>query len=103
MAGESCEYTPPEGNAMITLDDCIAFLHLTPDELDAIAEHEHVSAMVAAELASYLIESPDGERMIKRMIIDDIMHATANGHEQRAAQLTTVLKHFVATHPDRPL
>ena len=86
---------------MITLDDCIAFLHLTPDEIDAIAEHEHVSAMVAAELASYLVESPGGERMIKRMIIDDIMHATAGGDDPRVQQLTDVLKHFVATHPER--
>lgn len=86
---------------MITLEDCIAFLHLTPDEVDAIAEHEHVSSMVATELASYLVESPAGERMIKRMIIDDIMHATVSGHDQRVQHLTAVLKHFVATHPDR--
>ena len=86
---------------MITLDDCIAFLHLTPEEIDAIAEHEHVSAMVATELASYLVEAPDGERMIKRMIIDDILHANAGGYQQRAQHLTAVLKHFVATHPDR--
>lgn len=86
---------------MITLDDCIAFLHLTPEEVDAIAEHEHVSAIVATELASYLVEAPDGERMIKRMIIDDIMHASVNGHAQRVHELTAVLKHFVATHPDR--
>ena len=32
---------------MITLEDCIAFLHLTDAEVDAIAEHEHVSAIVA--------------------------------------------------------
>ena len=40
--------------------------------------------------------------MIKRMIIDDILHATASGNEQRAQDLTLVLKHFVATHPERP-
>ena len=87
---------------MITLEDCIAFLHLTDAEVEAIAEHEHVSAIVATELASYLVESPQGERMIKRMIIDDILHATASGNEQRAQDLTLVLKHFVATHPERP-
>ena len=86
---------------MITLEDCIAYLHLTPEEVDAIAEHEHVSSMVATELASYLVESPQGERMIKRMIIDDIMHATLGGDDARVLHLTTVLKHFVATHPER--
>ena len=87
---------------MITLQDCIAYLHLTEDEVDAIAEHEHVSSIVATELASYLVESPQGERMIKRMIIDDIMHATVNSNDQRVQHLTLVLKHFVATHPERP-
>ena len=86
---------------MITLQDCIAYLHLTEDEVDAIAEHEHVSSIVATELASYLVESPQGERMIKRMIIDDIMHATGAGNDLRVQHLTDVLKHFVATHPER--
>ena len=86
---------------MISLRDCIEYLHLTPDEVDAIAEHEHVAPIVATELASYLVESPHGERMIKRMIIDDIMHASGSGDDQRVQHLTDVLKHFVATHPGK--
>ena len=84
---------------MISLLDCIEYLRLTPDEVDAIAEHEHVSPIVATELASYLVESPSGERMIRKMILDDIMHASAAGQDERVLHLTTVLKHFVATHP----
>lgn len=82
---------------MISLRDCIEYLHLRPDEVDAIAEHEHVAPIVATELASYLVESPHGERMI----IDDIMHASGSGGDQRAQHLTDVLKHFVATHPGK--
>lgn len=85
---------------MISLRDCFEYLHLTAEELDAIAEHEHVAPMIAAELASYLVESPGGERMIKRMILDDILHATSTGNEAETQRLTLVLKHFVATHPD---
>ena len=85
---------------MISLRDCFEYLHLTADELDAIAEHEHVSPIIAAELASYLVESPSGERMIKRMILDDVLHAASSGDEQSVDRLTQVLKHFVATHPD---
>ncbi len=85
---------------MISLRDCFEYLHLTAEELDAIAEHEHVAPMIAAELASYLVESPGGERMIKRMILDDILHATSTGNEAEVHRLTSVLKHFVATHPD---
>jgi len=86
---------------MISLRDCIEYLHLTPDELDAIAEHEHVQPIVAAELAAYLVESPSGERMIKRMILDDLLHAERLGDDARVAHLTDVLKHFIATHPAR--
>ncbi len=85
---------------MISLRDCIEYLHLTADEVDAIAEHEHVSPIIATELAAYLVESPAGERMIKRMILDDIMHAAGSGDARGVERLTSVLKHFVATHPD---
>lgn len=86
---------------MISFKDCIAFLGLTGEEIDAIAEHEHVPPMIAAELAGYLCETADGERMIKRMILDDIMHAKNSGNEVHAERLTLVMKHFVATHPER--
>jgi len=85
---------------MISLRDCIEYLHLTPEEIDAIAEHAHVAPIVAAEMAAYLVENADGERHIQRMILDDIMHAAAAGDSGRVEQLTAVLKHFVATHPD---
>jgi len=87
---------------MISLRDCIEYLRLTPEELDAIAEHEQLTPIVASELASYLVESPQGERMIKRMILDDILHATHRGDRARAEQLREVLRHFVCTHPDLP-
>ena len=85
---------------MISLRDCFEYLHLTADELDAIAEHEHVSPIIAAELAAYLVESPTGERMIKRMLLDDVLHAANCGNEPEVERLSKVLKHFVASHPD---
>ena len=86
---------------MISLRNCIEYLYLAPDEVDASAEHQRVAPIVATELASYLVESSHGERMIKRMIIDDIMHASGSGDDQRVQHLTGVLKHFVATHPEQ--
>ncbi len=101
MPGGKMEaYHYPRESGMITLRDCIEYLRLTPEEVDAIAEHEHVAPIVAAELASYLVETPDGDRLIKRMILDDIMHAAGSGDTAQVARLTDVLKHFVATHPE---
>ena len=101
MSGVIMDYHPiARGVAMISLRDCFEYLHLTADELDAIAEHEHVAPIIAAELAAYLVESASGERMIRRMILDDVLHAASCGDTQGVERLTSVLKHFVATHPD---
>ena len=39
---------------MLTIQDCIALCDLTEDEVEAIAEHEHIPEMLAAELGAYL-------------------------------------------------
>jgi S-ribosylhomocysteine lyase LuxS involved in autoinducer biosynthesis len=83
---------------MLTLQDCLELCELTEDEVLAIAEHEHIPEMAALELGSYLVHTPEGERRIKAMIVDDIDAARARGDLRRAAMLKLVLKHFVETH-----
>ena len=86
---------------MLTYDDCMEMTGLTEDEIAAISEHEHIPEIVAAELGNYLVERPDGVLCIKRFILDDIRHARENGHDEHARKLELVLKHFLATHPER--
>jgi hypothetical protein len=86
---------------MLTLQDCLALCELTDDEVDAIAEHEHVPEIVAAELGNYLVDTPDGRRRIKRIILDDISAALARGNRMHALRLKLVLKTFYDTHPER--
>ena len=83
---------------MLTFEDCLDFADLTGEEVDAIAEHEHVPEMVALELGRYLCQTPEGERRISRMIVDDIEEARASGDLAAAAKLRFVLRHFVDTH-----
>ena len=64
---------------MLTLTDCFALTELTPEEIDAIAEHEHVPEIVAVELGDYLVHTVDGQKRIKRMIEDDIAAAQERG------------------------
>jgi hypothetical protein len=75
-------------------------LNLLPDEEEilAIAEHEHVPELVAVELGAYLVQTPSGEKRIKRMICDDIEEARAKGDRKRVATLKMVLKHYVQHH-----
>jgi hypothetical protein len=84
---------------MLTLNDCIALCDLTKDEVEAIAEHEHIPMIVAAELGNYLVHDVDGVPMIRRFIVDDIEAAAARGDAKRVKFLKLILWHFIQTHP----
>lgn len=85
---------------MLTFDDCLALCELTEDEIAAIAEHEHLPMIVAAELGSYLIQGPDGALTVKRIILDDILAANRAGDPLHAITLKLVLRQFVERHPE---
>ncbi len=87
---------------MLSYVDCVDLSELTEAEIEAIAEHEHIPEIVAAELGHYLVHTPEGVPMIQRIILDDIEQAQRRGDGQRALRLKLVLKHFVETHPDHP-
>ena len=83
---------------MLTYQDCKGLCPLSDDEIRAIAHHEHVPEIIALEIGNYLCETADGEKRIKRIIIDDIEEAKANRDENRVTQLHHVLAHFLAMH-----
>ena len=83
---------------MLTFEDCIALSELTDEEIAAIAEHEHLPMIVAAELGNYLIHCADGVPRIKRIIADDIVAADRRGDHRHALALKLVLRHFVEHH-----
>ena len=80
---------------MLTLEDCIVFSDLTEAEVEAIAEHEHLPEVIAAELGHYLIHTAAGQRAIKDIIRDDILAAQARGDFRHSAKLKLVLRHFI--------
>ncbi len=82
------------GPTMLTYEDCIGFSELTADEVDAIAEHEHVPTIVALEMGRYLLDAPDGTRVLKRFILDDIDAARGRGDTLHAACLKLILRDF---------
>jgi hypothetical protein len=83
---------------MITIEDCIALSDLTEDEIDAIAEHEHLPEIIAAELGWHLVGTPGGERTIRGMLEDNIATAVIAGKEHRAALLKFALGHYLQEH-----
>lgn len=88
-----------ERAAMLTYEDCLGLCDLTEEEVDAIAEHEHIPDIVAAELGNYLVHEEPGVRKIRRIILDDIETAEQKGDKEHALVLKLTLRHFVETHP----
>ena len=87
---------------MLSFEDCVALSGLTEEEIDAIAQHEHLPEIVALELGAYLLHQPDGTLKIRRMILDDIADAEKSGNAERLLVLKATLKHFVDIHPENP-
>ena len=84
---------------MLSLEDIIGMCDCTEEEIEAVAMHEHVPEAVASELANYIVHSEDGVPKLRRIIKDDIKEAKRKGHDEQAAHLREVLKHFIAKHP----
>jgi hypothetical protein len=87
-------------DAMITLEDCLAMCDLTPEEVAAIAEHEHMPEVSAAALGAYLLHRDKGVETVRGMIHDDIRAAIARGDARHARQLVHTYALFAREHPD---
>jgi hypothetical protein len=84
---------------MLSLRDCIGLSDLTDEEVQVIAEHEHIPEIVAAELGSELLHSADGVSMIKAYMLDCLEHARRAGNFDRADTLYSLYRRFDALHP----
>lgn len=82
---------------MLSSDDICAMCDLTDDEIDTIAHHEHVSAVVAAEIGECLLQDAEGRTLIYKMLRDDVQRAS-NGH--RLSRSQRALDQFCRDHPD---
>src|SRR4029079_5690461 len=84
---------------MLTLEDCLALCELNEEEVRAIAQHERIPEIAAAELAHYLVRRPDGETALKAIIRDDMAQAIARSDRLRALALKALLRNFILHHP----
>lgn len=84
---------------MLTREDCIDLCELTAEEVEAIAEHESLPEIIAAELGNYLIHTDDGIAKIHHIILDDIEMAERRGDINHVVSLKLTLRHFAEEHP----
>ncbi|MCR9148559.1 MAG: hypothetical protein NXH83_00145 [Rhodobacteraceae bacterium] len=85
---------------MISLDDIEDMSALTRAEIEALAEHEHVTTINAALLGEYLMHVHHGPQRVHEMLCDDIRAALHADDLPHARDLFAALRHFLAEHPD---
>ena len=85
---------------MISLVDLIGFCDLTPDEVHAIAEHEHIAEAVAVVLGTSLLQSVRGPEQIRDMLVDEMRTAVRRHDIPHARHLVSTLRLFLHEHPD---
>jgi hypothetical protein len=84
---------------MLTLNDCIGFTGLTEEQLEAIAKHEHLPMILAAEMVEDEVDSRAGCHHIETMIAEEVVFETEHGHPERAERYRHGLEEFLKAHP----
>lgn len=85
---------------MISLEECVEFSDLEYDEIEAIAEHEHVPLIIAAEMGCQLARTKDGLRSIHTMLEEVADHAMQCGHRAQAEHYRDATRLFLQHHPE---
>lgn len=85
---------------MINENDIIDMTCLTRSEIAAIALHEHIGEVQAAEMGEYLMHAHHGPQRVQKMICDDIREALHAHDLLRARALYKTLHAYLAGHPE---
>ncbi len=85
---------------MINETDILDMTCLSRAQIEAIAAHEHLDIVPAAELGEYLMHIHHGPQKVQQMICDDITDALHLDDLPRARALYAALKDFLADHPE---
>jgi hypothetical protein len=85
---------------MLTVDDLIAFCDLRLEEVQAIAEHEHMPVSMAAVFGQSLLHTEHGTERIRDMLMGAMRLAVRRHDVPQARHLVSTLRHFLHEHPD---
>ena len=88
---------------MLTYEDCVGLTDLDEEEIEAIAQHEHVPEIIAAELGCCLVHEPQaGVGRIRQMLREDAEEARQLGEDSRYWKVRlSAIERELADEPDR--
>ncbi|MEO5373913.1 MAG: hypothetical protein H7840_06480 [Alphaproteobacteria bacterium] len=81
---------------MLSIHDCIAFSGLTGDQLDAVAFHQQLPPIIAAEWAETILDLPGGGIVMTATLASAVRWARAVGHHRDVARFEDGLRAFLA-------
>lgn len=84
---------------MLSLQDLLDYCDLDRGEIEAIAEHEHLTLPVAAEMSECLLSTPEGVCKLHIMFLENMQHAMESGDYTHMQQLADAYRHLQRTHP----
>ena len=83
---------------LLTVQECVDMSELSNEAIRAIAEHEHVPEVVAAELGQEMLKSTGGIAEIQRILEDDLEPAVQAGEQDKINDRKRVLERFIASY-----
>ncbi len=84
---------------MISIRDCIDYSDLTDDEIEVVAEHEHLPFGSAAQLACCLAQTKEGEQVLRCLLKDAVCDAKTCGRKGTLQLARRALRQFCLHHP----
>jgi hypothetical protein len=83
---------------MLTVQECVDMSELSNEAIRAIAEHEHIPEVVAAELGQELLKGTGGMLEIQRILEEDLELAVQAGEQDQINDRKRVLERFIASY-----
>ena len=88
---------------MLSITDCVGMCGLTEEELQVVADHEHLPLIVAAELAAELLKTPQGTWQVRSCLLEALEVSVARDDLARQRHLRSLVGSFTHAHPVPPV
>ncbi len=85
---------------MLTFQDCIDLAGVTEAEIEAIAKHERIPAMIALELGDHMLHTPAGALKLRDFIVENLLRAQECNNCTDCAKLGRLLGRYLDAHPE---
>lgn len=84
---------------MLSMRDLLDYCDLNQEEIEAIAEHEHIPLTVAAGISEALVDNPAGVVALHQMVLENLIQAIEHGDAEHVAELQLTYNHLCRHHP----